>query len=213
MPDTFPQFLRLISDSELENDEQRWEKIVQVFRPGIRSWLRRYSIESALRLDQEPDSMVEELFIQVKPIFIRDLTGSTAEFTARLTRAMGEHLRSLSGNDYSAETDTQSLKLSGAETASFDAAPDGVSSERLLALLAELTDATREVAAIRCIEGLKYREIAKRIGIEVAEVVRLDREAQMQLLGLVQTDGGLSGGNCERNAAVAATIDRDIQRE
>jgi DNA-directed RNA polymerase specialized sigma24 family protein len=76
-----------------------------------------------------------------------------------------------------------------------------------MALLPQLAESTRVVAAMRWLEGLKYREISERTGLPIAEVVRLDREAQAQLLGLVQTNDDPSAGRCEAAESLDATID------
>jgi hypothetical protein len=189
MADEFKTVSQLVSQSEMDDDELRWNRVVQLFRPGIRSWIQVHRAKFPFRLDQELESFVDMVFADAKAQLLSQLDSSPEKFNSSLTQAVVDRLNR--GNSLGDESTlgTKSFKFPSVETASFN--PDGKtdSADRILDLLPRLSDPIRRVAAMRCIEGLKYRQIADRIGIEVDQVVSLDRQAQARLLSLLESDG------------------------
>lgn len=216
MNDASPRVSQLLLDCSPDDCEQSWRRVLQLFRPGVRACIRAICPSCS---EHDLDARLNRVFAHLQSDVERCFEETTQEFAARICQTLQQQLDSdgssksptacaesdqeeIKADHPTATGDTQSLFYSDLRTKTFPVDTIGFSTERILALLPRLAESVRNVAAMRLIEGLKYREIAERIGIETTEVVQMDRDAQSQLLNMIGAASRIEGEE------PVATLDR-----
>lgn len=161
-------------DRELARDLQ---ELSDKFRPSLQRYYAKRVKESA-----EIDDLVQEVFLRlVKRAQRGDLTIASSYVFVTASSVLNDWLRRGQVRQVSEHTEFRE-EFHGVEEFSAERVHTGITRlEAATELLLELPERTRSVFVMRRLAGMKYREIAGKLGVSVSAVEKHMKKAVMQL--------------------------------